>query len=368
MSNAHSVMPPSNLYRTVQCSGNITMPADPTLAGDNEASAEGSGAHWALAEVLQGRPAWGLRAPNGVLIDEEIRESVEFAHDAFESLLEEFDQTIDNALIEHRVQIPRIHAECWGTLDFGFWAPDRKTVVVVDFKHGHEAVEVFENLQLLAYSSGLLGDAEVRVVNVIVQPRAQHRDGPVRRWTYHAVDARGLLNICMNAAHEALGPDPKLRAGPACRHCHAATTCPALTKAAGRVMDEAYRPIPDVLDANRVGVELRYAQRSLALLKSRADALEQQALAMARAGANVPHFLVEKSAGREVWKKPAAEVIALGQMLGLDLAKPPAAITPLQAAGRGLSDVLRASFAERTPGASQLVPDDGSRFRKVFGQ
>lgn len=132
-------------------------------------------------------------------------------------------------------------------------------------------------------------------------------------------------------------------------------------------MQLAYQALPQVLTPNAVGVELRYAQAALKLLKARVDALEQQALATLRSGKDVPHFRVEHAEGRERWKKTDAEIIALGKMLGFDFAKPQEAITPRQAGLRGLPDVLRASFAERNAGAAELVPDDGSKARRVFG-
>src|SRR5690606_25074571 len=68
---------------------------------------------------------------------------------------------------EQRVDIPRVHAECWGTPDF--WTAvfpedergSKRYVRVVDYKYGHRFVEVFENLQLAAYASGVLSQLSI---------------------------------------------------------------------------------------------------------------------------------------------------------------------------------------------------------------
>lgn len=368
--SAHAPIAPSALQQLVQCPGSLKLkqsaPAEQLLPDEQDAAEEGIAAHWALAEMFAGRsPLAGEAAPNGVRLTDEMLDAVEVGHAGALRFLGAVAPTV-----EQPVRIPRIHPECWGTPDVRAWLSPTH-LFVGDYKHGFGVVEAFENWQLLAYAVGAISEAgahdlDVTVTAAILQPRAQHRDGPVRVWRFRAAEVRAQVNVAAAAAAQALGPAPEVRVGASCRHCRARPVCPALMRAAGNAADLADQALPVVLTPAALGVELRHAQRALKLLQARADALEQQALATMRGGRDVPHFRVEHAAGRERWKKPDAEVVALGKMLGLDFAKPQEAVTPAQAAKRGLPDALRAAFAERQTGAATLVPDDGTQARKVF--
>ena len=71
--------------------------------------------------------------------------------------------------------------------------------------------------------------------------------------------------------------------------------------------------------------------------------------------------------GREVWNKPTAEVLALGELMGFNLAKPAAVITPNQAVKLGLDEKIVKTYAIRPKGEMKLAQDDGSLARKIFG-
>jgi hypothetical protein len=90
-------------------------------------------------------------------------------------------------------------------------------------------------------------------------------------------------------------------------------------------------------------------------------------LALLKAGHQVPHWAVEHGNGRTVWAKPVAEVLALGAAFGLDLAKPPEAITPKQAIDKGLDPSMAAAYSNTPRGEAKLVVDDGSKARRIFG-
>lgn len=115
-----------------------------------------------------------------------------------------------------------------------------------------------------------------------------------------------------------------------------------------------------------VSLELLFSTQAMRLLKARVEALQEQGIAMARGGKALPHHKVVHGEGRTKWSKPDAEVIALGQMLGINFAKPQEAITPLQARAKGLPDPLFTAFCTRSTGAAELAEDDGSEYRRVF--
>lgn len=379
MSGGHSILAPSSLARTVQCPASVRMEQAYPETEQGPEAAEGEAAHWASAEMLAGRLVdEGERAPNGVMLTQEMVEGVDLYHDDVANALKPFGMTPAQGAIESAVGITRIHPMCWGTPDYRAWVPGhmrpthRPLLMLWDFKFGYRFVPAFENWQMVGYVAGTLeatnlSDLDVDVEVRIVQPRSYHRDGPVRRWAFAASDIRAQVNIASNAAHQALGEDPPARVGPECRDCRARHACPTLQRATASACDEAGKAQPFDMSPAALGVELRYLKRAEELLKARISGLEEQVISMQRKGTHVPHWSVEHGAGRRKWSKPTAEVLALGAMFRIDLAKPVEPITPVQAVAKGLPEMMLSTFTDAPRGAATLVPDTGSKARAIFG-
>lgn len=378
MSGQHAVIAPSALSQIVQCPASIAM-QKPFPDVDGPEAAEGEAVHWAAAEMLQGRePQINDAAPNGVRLSQEMLEGADEYYADIQSTLAPYGITPDQGATEVVVECKRIHAQCWGTPDYRIWVrqPDgRLTLYVWDLKYGYGAVEVYRNFQLIAYAVGAIdqagvdeAQAQVDVVMRIVQPRANHRDGPVREWKINAVNLRFYIAQAAAAAKEALTDMPRTNVGPECRYCTARHACPTLMGAAASAMDVAGQAQPMVLSAQAVGTELRFLMRAQKLLAARIDGLMEQAKALAVQGKPIAHFRMEQSSGRLKWTKPAAEVITLGKMFGIDVSKPPDLITPTQAKAKGLMAELVDSMSERPRGAAELVPDDGNKARQIFSR
>lgn len=371
----HSILAPSSAARRIQCPGSTLLEAAYPETETTPEAAEGEAAHWAAAEMLSGRLVdIGQVAPNGVVLTQEMVEGADLYYDDVVATLKPHGIAPDTGAIEQPVAIPRVHPQSFGTPDYAVWVGLR--LCVWDYKFGHRFVEVYENWQLIEYVAGLLQpvldrgleDRAVDVTVKIVQPRAYHRSGPIRSWSFKASEIRGHINIASTAAHEALGPEPRQRVGPECRDCRARHACVTLQRAAMRELDEAGREQPLDLPPAALGLELRMLREGIARLQARASGLEEQALAQIKRGVVVPGWGVEHGAGRQRWKAPPTEVLAVGQMFGLDLARPVEPITPLQAVKAGLPAEMLAAMAETPRGAAALVPDDGSKARAVFGR
>lgn len=375
MSGAHSILAPSSSARRIQCTASTRLEAQFPEAESTPEAADGEAAHWAASEQLSGRLVdVGVIAPNGVVLTREMVEGADLYYDDVVKTLKPYGMTPLQGAVEQRLDIHRVHPQSFGTPDFYAWAPPLH-LFLYDFKFGHRFVEVFQNAQLVEYAAGILApvllradDREVTVTFKIVQPRSYHRDGPVRSWTCKASDLRGLINIASNSAQEALSDNARQRVGPECRDCRARHACVTLQRAAMRELDEAGREQPLELPPAALGLELALLHQGIERLKARASGLEEQALSTIKRGGQVPGWSVEIGSGRQRWAKPAAEVLQLGRMLGLDLAKPAEAITPKQAVKAGLPAEMLAVFAETPKGAVELVRDDGSQARKVFGR
>lgn len=278
--------------------------------------------------------------------------------------------------VEETIFAGSIHAHCSGTPDAWALHPESKTAYIWDLKYGYGHVEVFENWQLLAEASAVLdlidGDHDPHLwkfVLRIVQPRAFHRDGPVRTWAITAGELTRYVRKMREAAEEAIGNNPRTMVGPQCDHCSARHACKALQVAALDARDMADDATPFDLPPEGLALEMRLLRRGQTLMKARLSGLEAQAMSAIRGGVQVPGWTIEHGEGRLNWNKPAAEVLALGALMGIDLAKPveKAVITPTQAKAAGLDATIVAQYSVRLPGEAKLVEMDTTASRKAFG-
>ena len=373
--SAHSPVGPSSAAQRIQCPASVALQQQYPEAGDHTAADEGEAAHWVASETLSGRPmpAEGARAPNGVFVTPEMVQGAELYVGYVQRMLAPYGLAPSDGAVEVTVSIPRVHEQAWGTPDYRAWLPTRPrpTLFLADYKFGHGIVEVFENPQLVDYAAGCLDgtrlqDTEVDVIAAIVQPRAFHRQGPIREWRFNAADIRAHVNISHAAAQEALGPNPRARTGPECEHCSARHACGTLQTAIYRAISYSGTPQPFDLPPSALGLELRFVRDAIKLLQARESGLAEQALSVTRRGGAVPGCAAEHGEGRTVWRNPTAAV-AVARALGFDIAKPTEAITPKQAEARGFPVSAMPEMIEKRPGALALVVDDGSAARRVFG-
>lgn len=372
---SHAIVAPSSLDRTVQCPASLGLEALYPETEQGPDAAEGEASHWAGAELLSGRlPMEGDVAPNGVRLSVEMLEGADLYYNDVFRALQPYQRHTTSGAIEVAVDIHSISPLCWGTPDYRNWVnPGRLRLMLWDYKFGYRVVEAFENYQLIAYALGAVAQmgidaALVDVEMRIVQPRAHHREGPVRIWSCAATDLEPYRAIAAAKVEEALGPAPMAHVGPGCHDCRARHACPTLQGAGYDACDVAGGSQPLELTPLALGIELRTLKRAQSLLDARVSGLEEQVTAANRRGVNVPHWKIEHGEGRKVWNVPAAQVIQTGELLGgLALAKRVDAITPLQALKAGLPPALVDAMSRRIPGGATLVPDDGSTARRVFG-
>jgi hypothetical protein len=130
---------------------------------------------------------------------------------------------------EQRVYATHVHRGIYGTVDCLIYDPVTRKLWVVDFKYGQGiAVEVVWNPQMLIYAVGALhrhGYAVAVIELVIVQPRAAHPDGPVRRWEIDSLDLVVWEAELQRAALATDDPNAEAHAGEHCRFCPALYRC-----------------------------------------------------------------------------------------------------------------------------------------------
>ena len=343
----HSILAPSSAARWLQCPGSVKMCQQFPDPEDSPKAAEGALAHAVNVAFMEGNPM-----PAGAT--DEMIEGAQLWADTVGS---------DDTHLEERVDCSYIHPECWGTPDA--WSFSNGVLRVYDYKFGHRYVDAYRNAQMTVYTAGLLtklgidglGDQHVRVEMTIVQPRSYHRDGPIRAWSVVASDLRGDFNAFTEAATRALGSDPQLKVGSECNYCSARHACPALQRAAYVAAEFGGDAMPFDLPDAAIGRELRFLREIADTLNSRISGLEDEVLArITKLGRSVPGWMTEQGMGREKWAKPVDEILALGALMGIDLAKP-GALTPKQAIKAGVPAAVVKEYIETPRGEVKLIPD-----------
>lgn len=373
--SAHAPLAPSSAHRWVECPFSVAHEARYSEKEESPSAKEGTAAHWVLERALAGaRPTLGDAVPNGLFVTQEMLEGAVLAAEEVCRVLGD-----ECPAVEQQVTAPRIHAECWGTPDLVAWSTlstGAKCLHVWDYKFGHGLVEVFENWQLITYAAGLLGDMpdqDIMVDLAIIQPRAFHRDGPVRYWRVTAADLRPYINKLAGQAEAALRPDAKAKpTSEGCKHCRGAHSCEALQRAAYLIADEAQAGGSRDLSAHAFGLELKKLKEAQSLLDARVSSLEAEAMERIRRGERIPFWFVDSTPGRKEWSVSVDQVRLLGQGFGLEMSKPREVVTPTQAASlaknAGLPPTIFDSLTERKPGSLKLTFDKGEKAALIFGE
>lgn len=349
----HSKLPPSSAARRMACPGSRRMEAlYPQV--DSNASKEGTLAHEVCKRLLN-EEKMDLELPPEML--------------GFCELYANYIKRLSKGhqlCIEETISISNIHPDMWGTPDAWFWVGDH--LHIVDFKYGFKAVEVFENWQLIAYSAGIIEDEVLceRVTFHIIQPRAMHKDGAIRTWSILFDDLLSYWDRLRASESIAATEEAPLIIGEGCEYCHACHACPVLRK---HVLEgiENMKDLPEELTDDELGKELKRIHDFAELLKARATALEEEALAKLKIGKRIPFYQLGRSQPREKWVKPVSEVLALGDLFEVNLAKPKEAITPKQAIKAGVPADLVRQYSDTPLGELKLEQVKESETRQIFG-
>ncbi|URG13012.1 hypothetical protein B2_19 [Stenotrophomonas phage B2] len=333
----------------------------------------GEAAHWVLSELFSGRsPKVGDCAPNGELVDEEMVEKVSDTYGWFSS---EFPTTEEHEVYtETRMPIPSIHEICFGTSDRTQIAPSH--IAILDFKYGHRFVPEAENWQNLSYLRGILDRllargwtdfSHVRFSLAIAQPRAYDRRGSFRVWEIPAgTDLSKYWAKLRNAANAALQANPVATVGEHCLDCPGRSKCEALRLSGQKVIQVSRQSTPVTLTAHEAAAELALLETAAAILKARTKGLEDELEAAYKRGERGFGYGMDRGQGRSVWTVPVEQAVKLGELYGVDLAKPGVS-TPLQAITAGVPAEVVRQYSDRPLGESKLVKIDQSfAFRAFF--
>lgn len=351
-------------------------PAYPRMAqqfpedGESLSAREGTAAHWYISEVIRGRPcAEGAVAPNGHPVTAEM---IECAGEMLADMRKLIGSVSIKWAVEQRLKMSYLGPMVWGTGDFGAVDLQQRVLYAWDFKFGHGYVDAFENWQLVCYLVGLAEffhvtlDSTWQIDARIYQPRSFHKDGPVKVWEPSISKFFELREMLKDAAYFASQPDADTHTGDHCTYCSARHACPALQKVVGHGIDVSMQGVPHVLTTENAGILLRILRASRERLEEMETGIEAQIQAAIRKGETCPGWRLQPSEGREKWTQDVETVISMGALFGVDLRKPPEAITPAQARKKGIDGAVISEYAERPVGATKLVAVEDKDIRKAF--
>lgn len=228
--------------------------------------------------------------------------------------------------VETKFRMSDLHSLFWGTAD-AVLMTDAADMLVYDLKMGRgQIVEVLSgngpNVQLAFYALGALHNYAGRRVKsielVLIQPRAWHRDGPVRRVHVDRDEMDAFRDRLVQAAAEAEKPDAKLVPGDHCRFCAAMAGCPAIHSYAIETaqMDFGTHTAtkPSTLDVKHLGNILDHID----IIEEWIAAVRAHAHAVAAGPEGLPGWKLVDKQGRRQWIDKKQVVRQLYLLWGLD--------------------------------------------------
>lgn len=386
---SHAILAPSSAPVWGYCAGSVRAQQGRPNP-ETPQSREGTAAHWVMAEVLLNfkhadrgsllaSDYLGKTAPNGVVIDDKMAEGAQVIIDDVLRVCQRHG-ALQAMLVEHRVAMPRIHPENWGTLDVAVPLLEQGYLYLWDYKHGHREVDAEGNEQLIDYVAGLVEDLAINgaldqhitVCIRIVQPFAYKANGPVSEWVVRLSDLRGAFNLLHAKAHEAMSASPTLTTGLHCRDCLAVGGCSAARGLAYNLIDLVNAPYAmDAMTAADKAAERLVLREGKAVLDARLEAIEEDLRHLVTNGDTSAGLVLESRAGRLEFAVPDAVALAFAGQFGVDINKP-GVVTPTQAVQKAPAAIRPAfeqalkAITRRPAGALNLIPATGSRTLRAF--
>lgn len=335
------------------CAAYPQMAATAPQPEEGDEARAGTASHWYAEQRLRGLPLVGAHAPNGVLIDDEMRECADVYVCEVQATVAAM-QARDPATmwgVEEFGRATGIHPEhCGGTVDAWAYSALLRVLVTWNYKFGHGEVSEVDNAQEAGYqlvrleALGVDGHAEQSLVSDmrIVQPRCYTAPRAVRSWRTRTVYLRPQWNRMAAQAAEALTATPRATPGAHCEHCPARHACPAAQAAASMAVSVSTRGLPQPLTAQALAYEMIVLERAEAAIAARLTGLREDARQRLLRRERVPGgWALEATPGRLAWREHVTDehLAALAQQTGVALFKPKR-VTPTQALDAKLPESL----------------------------
>ncbi len=337
----HSIVGASSCYRWWECPGSVNLlNSIPDTREPSIYAEEGTAAHMLGEECIkkQENPLDHvgeiIETPEGseILVTEEMAKAVKAYVDSIEYEITRFGTNRSFLRLEEKFELDIKGA--FGTNDALLHIPF-DTIKLWDYKHGKGVVvDVEGNKQLLYYALGALkGRGDVSGVEIIiVQPRAYHPDGPVRRANYTIKQLQCFESDLKEAISRTRQPNASLHAGDWCKFCDAKGQCPEIKKEVVKLAQMEFdeigaRPVSvkSLSLANRIDIHKK-SSLIFDFLKEVSESLKHEALS----GTEIPGHKLVKSKTNRKWCSETRVITALRDKYGDDLFAPQKLKTPAQ--------------------------------------
>lgn len=327
MPKAHSILGASSSHRWLSCPGSVRLSKGIPRTSSTYAD-EGTAAHELAEMCLRNGANTGAFIGSMITVNETAYEVTEEMAEAVQLYLDTVRTDLKDAgkgaelMVEHRFNLDWLYDGMFGTND-ALVAQPFGLLQVYDFKYGAGvAVDVVDNPQLMYYALGAAkGDAYEEIELIIIQPRANHPDGAVRRVRMWPAELfRWAEEVLLPGAEATENEDAPLATGSHCRFCPALAVCPAQKERAMSVAKAAFSktqpPAPEAL--------------SITELKKIIDAADMVEAWMSACRSHLKHLLESGTvtadqagykivAGRSTRKwADETEAVAVMEMLGIE--------------------------------------------------
>lgn len=310
----HAILGASSSKRWLTCPGSVRMTKGVPQGPSSHYAELGTAAH-ELAEMALENKAHP-REFKGEIITTEEGNSFTVDDDMIQAVQVYYELIMEESRghelhIERKFDLSWLHDGMFGTNDASF-AEDFGTLYVYDYKHGAgHAVDAVENTQMLYYAIGAAYDVErgewedyENVCMTIVQPRAYHPDGEIRRWTVSMETLKEWAKKLKAGAIATEAKDAPLVPGPEqCRWCAASGHCPAIhaksVEVARTEFDDSFS-LPDVetLSLDKCADVAKYGKMIETFISACKKRIEDE---MLRNRGTVEGFKVVRGKGAREW-------------------------------------------------------------------
>lgn len=394
---AHSPIGASSCERWWNCPGSVELSKQAPEQPSSYYASQGTAAHTLCEELLtlpvekQSDIGDTIEADGREFtVDDEMMEAAELYVETIQNDIERLGLSPSDLSVEQRFHLSSVDAEAFGTCDAVLVAPfDR--IIVYDFKYGAGVpVNVHGNKQLLYYSLGafwscseVLRDSLSYVESVVVQPRAAHSEGVVRRHVYtidelleFQLGLREAVGRIKSLGEESLkgGIDYSavLEAGSWCKFCRAKPICPEVQRESLAIVNAQLEHVRE-LEINLVPKpqdmtpdQISEILNRLPILEDWCKSMKSYAFHLAEQGIEVPGYKLVDGRSNRKWVDEDAVLNKFVDEFGTDLYTKQKLISPAQLDKllKGRKDEAEELWYKPTPKKSLAPFTDSRRTRK----
>lgn len=316
----HSQVGASSAYRWWECPGSVAMCAKAGPSTTSKYAAEGTLGHSFAEKILKGE----MTIPEFETWEGEIEEVEDHKIKITESLIEavvmyvitiwddmkEMGLTDKDLRVERSFALLDIDKDAYGTNDADIYDPFKK-VIVYDLKTGSgDVVEIKNNKQFKYYALGATAGRDFKEVEmVVVQPRAIHPDGPVRRHTITKAELDEWALELEVRIIETRDPKAPLSAGRWCKWCGGKATvenkslmlCPEMNKTVTEVAQSEFSPVTLPKAGALTPSQIRHVLEFSDMLKDWISTVQEHAHAYVEQGGSIEGFKLVKKRSNRRW-------------------------------------------------------------------